>query len=152
MCFHAMCCLDLHLSGFLFFLLCAFLPTYPQTLDLFLSLITSTKKNGIMLMTSFIFGRCQQSCIANLHMESLAQQRGSTIWKPDMLPLYILSPLWNVSAEPSHGHSISADTTAPPVMGAWRQPVGSWWEDASLFHLCQRRISVGFWLHPGQAY
>lgn len=29
--------------GFCFFLSCAFLPTYPQTLDLFLSLITSTK-------------------------------------------------------------------------------------------------------------
>lgn len=97
-----MCCLGLPLSGYLFFLLCAFRPTYPRTLDLFLSLITSTKKNRIMLMTSFIFGRSQQSCIANLHMESLAQRRGSTIWKPVMVPLYISSPPWNISAEPSH--------------------------------------------------
>lgn len=95
-CFHAVRCMDLPLSGFLFSLLLAFLLMYPQTLDLSLSLITSTKKNSVALMTTCIFGRSQQSCIANLHAESLAPWRGSTIWKPVMMPLYVTSPLQNV--------------------------------------------------------
>lgn len=89
------CCV---LYGFASFWLSVFsltcLPMYPETLDSQVNNIN--KKTIVTLMTNSVFGRSQQSCIANLHAESLPQWRGSIVRKPDMMLLYVTSPLQNV--------------------------------------------------------
>lgn len=72
-------------------------PSYVPTNTWFISQFNTTnRKEQSCFNTSGIFGRSQQSSPANLQAESLAQWRGSTIWTPVTMPLYVTSPLRNV--------------------------------------------------------
>lgn len=122
--FRAVGCMDLPLSGFLFFLLLALLPTYPQTLDLSLSLTPPTEKNRAALIPAVFLeeanSQAQPTCRRSLLLSEEAVPYGPLSRCLFTLPLH-----YEMYSELLHGHIISADTTAPPAMDVWKQLAGS---------------------------
>lgn len=85
-------------------------------------------------MTSCIFCKSQQSCIANLHMESLAQWRGSTIWKPVMMPLCYLSTVKCIQNYRMAAVSLQTQLHPQPRVSG-DNPWAADNEDANHFHI-----------------
>lgn len=85
------CCVLCRFAAFWFF---TCLPSYIPTNIWFISQFNNiNKKRRVALMSRYIFGGSQQLWVASLHAKSLAQWRGSTIWKPVIVSLFYLSTM-----------------------------------------------------------